>query len=298
MFVSCLINNYNNSKYIEECILSVLEQELAVDELIIVDDGSTDDSVSKIKKVIEDVPYARLVTKTNGGQWSCVAHGIKESKGEILTFLDGDDTWKRDHINNVVKVFCENSSVGMCYTACEKFGDEIGYYDRGYSQGYIGSTRVLTASGCSYVGGVTSSLAVRRAVIGSYVSLPDQIVQEWRISADNILVWLSSLLGVDKYALPQASVNYRIHSSNATKGFNNKNKRIDRKVATARFFEYMKKQLHVPQDFAKLLADEYRAQPDKTKALKKEYLRALRKSGHDLSASQRFENWIRIQLGK
>lgn len=103
--VSVLINNYNYDKFLREAIESVLNQTYKDFELIIVDDGSTDDSRIIIDGYHKKYPHIIIpVYKENGGQASAFNAGFKASKGEIIAFLDSDDYWFPDKLQRIVEV--------------------------------------------------------------------------------------------------------------------------------------------------------------------------------------------------
>ena len=83
--VSVLINNYNYQQYLEQAIDSALAQDYVPIEIIVVDDGSTDDLRSIIGRYGSKI---RAVFKSNGGQASAFNAGVNASRGDILCFLD------------------------------------------------------------------------------------------------------------------------------------------------------------------------------------------------------------------
>lgn len=86
--ISVVIINYNNDKYVRSCIESVLPYKKEGIEIIVVDDGSTDDS----RRIISEYEgELKAVHKTNGGQMSAYAAGLRESRFGWLLYLDGDD---------------------------------------------------------------------------------------------------------------------------------------------------------------------------------------------------------------
>src|SRR5258707_3910833 len=109
VFVSVLIDTYNHESFIEQAIVSVLEQDFpdAEREIIVVDDGSTD-GTSEIVKKFE--PRVRLLRKMNGGQASAFNAGIPECKGEIVAFLDGDDWWAPGKLQAGARGLCRGPS--------------------------------------------------------------------------------------------------------------------------------------------------------------------------------------------
>src|SRR5260370_25865257 len=86
-FVSVLIDTYNHERFIEQAIVSALEQDFPASEreILVVDDGSTDRTPEIVRKFASQV---RLLRKKNGGQASAFNAGISECKGEIIAFLD------------------------------------------------------------------------------------------------------------------------------------------------------------------------------------------------------------------
>src|SRR5437879_10746499 len=101
-FVTALIDTYNHERFIEEAIVSVLEQDVypAEMEVIVVNDGSTDNTPAIVRKFIPRVRYLR---KANGGQASAFNAGIPEARGEIVALLDGDDWWAKGKLSTVLE---------------------------------------------------------------------------------------------------------------------------------------------------------------------------------------------------
>ena len=92
--VSIITPNFNSEKYISETIESVLQQTYKNWELIIVDDFSTDTSVTLIKEFQEKDQRIKLVKLSkNSGPAVARNEGIKIAKGNFLTFIDSDDVW-------------------------------------------------------------------------------------------------------------------------------------------------------------------------------------------------------------
>lgn len=98
---SVVIPLYNKERSIIRTIESVLAQTLCRFELIVVDDGSTDNSASVIRK-IED-SRIRIIDKPNGGVASARNKGIEEATNEWIVLIDGDDYWLPNHLENLAK---------------------------------------------------------------------------------------------------------------------------------------------------------------------------------------------------
>jgi len=114
--VSIIIPTYNAAQFIVESVESVLKQTYSSKEIIIVDDGSTDDTRSKLDRFIEG-KAVRYVYKKNGGPASARNIGISESAGKYIAFLDADDYWIDDaKISKQVAFLLDNKGCGIVGT--------------------------------------------------------------------------------------------------------------------------------------------------------------------------------------
>jgi glycosyltransferase involved in cell wall biosynthesis len=102
--ISAVIPLYNGAPYIEESIESVFSQTLPADEVIVVDDGSTDNGPAIVERMAETRPIT-LLRKANGGQSSARNFGIAHSKGRLIALLDQDDIWYPHHLAELSKPF-------------------------------------------------------------------------------------------------------------------------------------------------------------------------------------------------
>lgn len=104
--IAAVMPLYNGSKYVQEALESVLAQTRPADEIIVVDDGSTDDG-PEIVQAMARSRAIRLYRKENGGQSSARNHGVRLAASELIAFLDQDDIWYPDHLAELVKPFLE-----------------------------------------------------------------------------------------------------------------------------------------------------------------------------------------------
>jgi glycosyltransferase involved in cell wall biosynthesis len=107
MTIAAVIPLYNGADFIEEAIHSVLKQTRPAEEIIVVDDGSTDDGPSKIECLAAQHPIT-LLRKPNGGQSSARNMAIKHSQCSHIAFLDQDDIWYDDHLATLAQPFFES----------------------------------------------------------------------------------------------------------------------------------------------------------------------------------------------
>jgi len=112
--VSVIIPSYNSAKYLTDAVSSVLSQTFRDFEVLIIDDGSTDDTAGAISRYGQQVRYIRQL---NAGVAAARNRGIQESSGRYVAFLDADDTWHQDKLEAQVKALRENPGYRACYTA-------------------------------------------------------------------------------------------------------------------------------------------------------------------------------------
>ncbi|MCR5308630.1 MAG: glycosyltransferase [Bacilli bacterium] len=101
--ISVIIPVYNVAKYLGTCIDSVLKQSFTNFELILVNDGSIDDSLAICKKYAELDKRIRVINKSNGGAASARNIGLSESRGSYIVFLDGDDIANQFYLEHLYK---------------------------------------------------------------------------------------------------------------------------------------------------------------------------------------------------
>ncbi|MBI4424053.1 MAG: glycosyltransferase [Elusimicrobia bacterium] len=109
--VSVVIDNYNYGRFLAACLDSVLAQDYPADrlEVIVVDDGSTDDSRAVLARY---APRVKAVHQANGGQAAAFNRGIRESRGELVCLLDSDDAWAPSKVSKVAAAFEAHPEAG------------------------------------------------------------------------------------------------------------------------------------------------------------------------------------------
>ena len=111
--VSVLISNYNYARYLGESIESALKQTYCNLELIVCDDGSTDESAGVIEQYERMDPRVRLIRKANGGQASGLNAAFAASRGAILSLLDSDDLFLPRKLERIVADFQAHPDCGF-----------------------------------------------------------------------------------------------------------------------------------------------------------------------------------------
>lgn len=120
--ISVVIPLYNKEKSITTTLESVLAQSYTDYEVIVVDDGSTDNSVSVVESIISSFQHSniQLFSKPNGGVSSARNFGIEKSRGEYVAFLDGDDVWDKDFLKSMAELIDEYPGKSIYGLGCEQ----------------------------------------------------------------------------------------------------------------------------------------------------------------------------------
>ena len=114
--VSVIIPTYNYGRFIERAVNSVLSQSYQDYEIIIIDDGSTDDTKNRVVVKYHDERIIYIRHDMNRGPSAARNTGIKSSKGEFIAFLDSDDEWEPDKLYHQINLFRNASSdIGCVY---------------------------------------------------------------------------------------------------------------------------------------------------------------------------------------
>ncbi len=150
--VSIVIPLYNSEQYIEECLQSILRQTYTKLEIIIVDDGSTDEGLNLCRKYEKDDPRIHLYTRQHGGVVKTRRYAIEHAKGKYIAFLDSDDRVQSGYIENMLACIVECDIVcASCYQE-DKYGNRIirknsiceGNYHDAQAMQYIWENMIFT----------------------------------------------------------------------------------------------------------------------------------------------------------
>jgi glycosyltransferase involved in cell wall biosynthesis len=208
--VSILMTSYNYGLYLREAIDSALNQTYPNTEVIVVDDGSTDNS-REIIASYEDriIP----IYKENGGQASAVNAGFAVSQGKIVCFLDSDDVFLPQKVENVVEVFNTYPSAIVAYHKMQNI-DRVGKHFGKPWPPYkviIGniSSRVARTGGW-WPWPPSSALSFRREFLCRVMNVPEG---EDLLFVDSYLADLAPFFG-EVVGIDQALCYYRSHGSN------------------------------------------------------------------------------------
>lgn len=126
MRTTAIIPCYNASPFLGEALESVLRQTRALDELIVVDDCSTDDS----RKIAKRYPVRLLTTPRNSGHAAARNVGIAAARGDVLVWLDADDYFEPNHVETVCGLLERHPRADVAFTCVRRFGTKSGLLGR------------------------------------------------------------------------------------------------------------------------------------------------------------------------
>jgi glycosyltransferase involved in cell wall biosynthesis len=202
--ISAIIPTFNNSSYIKEAVESVLKQTLPACEIIVVDDGSTDDTEKVLTSHVANgnIKYTKAIGK---GPASARNYGVALSRGEFVAFLDADDIWQSDKLKKQIPLF-EDESVGLVFSDMEYFGNKRMLFrtcsEAGH--GFFDGKPIRELLRENFIS--TSSVVLRKSIfekLGGFDERP-AILEDYYL-------WLQLVLLYNIRYIPETLVKYRVH---------------------------------------------------------------------------------------
>ena len=117
--VSVIIPNYNGAPFIAEALETVFEQRLNNLEVIVIDDGSTDNSMEILERFRSQI---KLISTENFGAAAARNSGMKAARGEFIAFLDSDDLWTKDKLTRQLYML-QKLNLDLVYCSSQEFKD-------------------------------------------------------------------------------------------------------------------------------------------------------------------------------
>lgn len=273
---SVLINNYNYADYVAKAVQSAHAQELPPHEIIVVDDGSRDHSRDVLANLNERIPNLRMHSQPNGGQLAAMRRGIEMATGDWCFFLDADDEWTPQHLAQAAGVIAANPQISAYYSGHRESSGPPMYRTK-WPEGMVGPVAALVAATRTRVGTITSTIALRRTLALKLVALDRGFDEDWRIRADDCLLFGAALAGAVFYHHPAATTLYRIHDRN---GYANQDNQLDEYLYTfkrARLFRAYQDLFGIDrtEQLANLRAETQFPQNRRAPKIFRRYLRAI-----------------------
>jgi glycosyltransferase involved in cell wall biosynthesis len=227
VLVSIIINNYNYAKYGGAAIESALEQQYPHTEVIVVDDGSQDESRALISRYGDRI---KTVFKENGGQSSAFNAGFAESRGDIICLLDSDDVFLPTKVKRVVEVLGK-SSEGWCFHHllwADANLEPMPTPSIPFDTAHYDFRSEFVRGKCRFSPPATSGLAFSRHLFERIMPMPVAI----KITSDNFLKFAALALEPGYFIAEQLAVQ-RIHGHNLYTGRTDATLRANVQLGTA-----------------------------------------------------------------
>lgn len=208
--VSVVIATYNMGLYLPEAVRSVLGQTWRNFELIVIDDGSEDDTEAQIQPCLND-SRLRYIRQENQGQPRAKNAGISEAKGDFIAFCDADDLWAPDKLAVQIPAFAD-PEVGVVYS-------EVNYMDE---NGHIIDKEAVEGR---YSGTVTNHL-----VLSNIVPFGTAVIRRECVERDGVFdetlpmgidwdLWLRYSVNWKFQYIPQETYTYRVWSGQMSNNY-------------------------------------------------------------------------------
>lgn len=229
MKFSVIIPTYNRSKFLTDTINSVLNQTIEDLEVIVCDDGSTDNSKQVVEKIAKLDKRVRWLPGKHAGRPAPARNrGIKEAKGEWIAFLDDDDTWISDKLEKQLQYAENNNYSFVCTNGFRKIGDDIkDNLLKVDEKSFNFETLIKT----NYV--INSSVIVKKSLLEKVSLVPES---KYMKAVEDYGLWLRIALKEKIGYLNEPLVVYNDDAANSIRGVyrNNELKNLENKYKVYR----------------------------------------------------------------
>ncbi len=114
--VSVVVPSYNHAHFVGSCLRSIVKQSQQPRELLVIDDGSTDDSPKQIAAILNDCPFpSELIVRDNRGLCATLNQGLEKTSGEYFAYLSSDDLWLAEFLQARTELLDQRPEAVLCY---------------------------------------------------------------------------------------------------------------------------------------------------------------------------------------
>lgn len=230
--VSVVIPCFNHAAFLEETVLSVLASDYPSLEIVIVDDGSQDESVKIAQQLAEKHPTIKAFQQVNQGPAAARNKGIKMASGSFILPLDADDLISTDYISSAIQEF-QDEKVSLVYCNAQFFGERTGdWHLKPFTLGSLAKDNMIFCS------------AVYRKkdweAAGGYDERMTWGWEDWEF-------WISLLKNEGKVVkLPITGFYYRVRKNSRRKSTNKEAKEKTIALINSKHKEFVYKYLNGP----------------------------------------------------
>lgn len=200
--VTCIIPVHNGELYLAQALSSIARQTYPAIEIVVVDDGSIDET----RRIVEDFGHGvRYHYQSNAGPAAARNKGIALARGEYLAFLDADDVWLESKIDAQMGILLQDPAVDFCVCHLQNFWEPELAHEAGQYKEHRLSAPIATYT--------SVALCARRSAferVGLYnVDLPHGMDIDWFLRARRA--------GSNAFMLPDVLVHRRLHPTNRSR---------------------------------------------------------------------------------
>ena len=243
--VSVIIPAYNSANYLRNSLDSVVKQDYLDLEIIIVDDGSTDNTKELLEEYNDD--RIKYFYKENGGLSSARNYGIERANGKYIAFLDADDIWEKDKVSRQVKYLEEHENIGVVscnFQYIDEEGNDLNVFnvrDLYPKDGF----NLYSLLRCCFL--VPSSVIMRSKIINDLGAFDKDY--DW---AEDIGYFLKVLEKYELGVIDEVLLRYRTGHASLSRGFRSYNVR-ERVLDDF----WKKRKLNANEELCKAVTDSY-----------------------------------------
>jgi glycosyltransferase involved in cell wall biosynthesis len=208
--VSVIVPTYNYAHFIGDCLDSIFSQTYKDFEVIVVDDGSTDDTAQVLKKYRGEIHY---IHQENRGLPAARNTGIRAAQGEYLAFLDSDDLWLPDKLDEQIRVLRNDADMGIIFSDASAFDEK----------GVIRESILKEENTCT-------GFCFQRLFMGNYLVMPTVMIRtrclekgglfdESLTAVEDYDLWLRISIYYKIGFVAKVLAKYRVHPSNMSRDF-------------------------------------------------------------------------------
>ena len=236
--VSVIMPSYNCGAFIGQSIASVLNQSVRDIELIVVDDGSTDDTPERVRPFLKDKRFRFMSGRKNRGPSAARNAGMESARGNMIAFLDADDLFLKSKIEVQLELLGRKKDYGACYTGQVYFDGETGMESASKRRSFSGDVfYFLKRSNFIPV----CAVMIRRKALGNYKFDESPRVighEDWeyflRLASRGVKFWY-----IDR---PLSRIRVRTGSVTTTSGMQESRKNVG--LLAKSYWRVFKKSMH------------------------------------------------------
>lgn len=202
MKLSIIMPVYNVEKYIEKCLKSIINQNNNDYELIIVDDGSLDNSVDIAKKITNKRRNIKIYSKENGGLSDARNYGLSKATGDYITFIDSDDEIEYNYVDSIIKSIKKNNNPDFLL-----FGYYIDYIK---DENLYNSETIIEKTSDLFLNNKKNKFSINNS---SYIGYAWNKVYKYEIIKDNKLLFEKGLQYIEDIVFNNNYFNFANHIS-------------------------------------------------------------------------------------